>query len=115
MAKRQMTVLIIASLITISSIVVWQVTGGDFYTKYEVVEQVAATTDPDDPLAATGFYEEENRMETVTRSEFRFGLLPTPSGLLDKHIVSVTSVNGPVWVLTLGLLWWGRRRKVKPR
>lgn len=114
MTRSQMTVLMIAVLITIASIVTWRVTGGDYYTKYEVVEQVAATTDPDDPLAAAGFYE-ENRIETVTRSEFRFGLLPTPSGLLDKHLVSVTSINGPVWMFTLGLLWWGRRRKVAPR
>lgn len=115
MAKKQMIVLITAVLITVVSIVTWRVTGGDYYTKYEIVEQVAATADPTDPLEAAGFYESENRIETVTRSEFRFGLLPTPRGLFDKHVVSVTSINGPVWVLTLGLLWWGHRRKLAPK
>ena len=66
-------------------------TGGDYYTNYEVVETVEIEPDSSDPLAAAGFYEGTKATETVTRDEFRFGLLPTPSGLLDKHMLSVVS------------------------
>ena len=104
-------ILLVAVALTAASLLLWQATGGDYYTKYEVVEKVARQIDPDDPLAQAGFYDTEARVETVTRSDFRFGLLPTPSGLLDKHMVSVASISGPVWGLALGLIWWGRRRQ----
>lgn len=110
MNKFTKLVLIAVVVVTVGSIVTWQATGGDWYTKYEVVEQVAVETDPNDPLAAAGFYEGGDATTTVTRDEFRFGLLPTPARLVDKHAVSVTSVTGPVWVLGLAVLWYHRRR-----
>jgi hypothetical protein len=100
----------IAALITLAALVTWQATGGDVYTKYQVVENVETAVDPDDPLAAAGFYGDESPTETITRDTFRFGLLPTPGGIFDKHIVSVVSVCGPVWVIALLAVWLARRR-----
>ena len=65
----------------------------------------------DDPLAGTGFYDDA-RIETIERrDEFHLGLLPTPQGLLDKHILSVASILGPTWALPLFLLWVRTRRQ----
>ena len=100
----------IAAIVTVLSIVLWQATGGDYYTKYEVVEQVDAELDDNDPLAAAGFYDDASRTETVVRREFRLGLLPTPQGLLDKHALSVVTITGLSWVLALGLAWIMRLR-----
>ena len=97
----------LATLITVS---VWIGTNRHFYTKFEVVDTVEQDIDPDDPLAGTGFYDDEMVETTVTRAEFHLGLLPTPSGLLDKHAVSVVSILGPAWALALGWWWWARRR-----
>lgn len=103
--------LMIAAAITVTAIVIWQTTGGDYYTKYEVVERDSVKTEPDDPLAAAGFYDGDSKTRTVTRSEFRFGLLPTPRGVFDKHALSLTTVIFPVWVITFVSLWFRRRRK----
>ena len=110
MTKKTRIVLGLAAIVTIATLILWQVTGGDYYTKFEVVEQIEAPVDPDDPLAAAGFYDKTSRRQTVTRSEFRFGLLPTPSGLFDKHAVSVVSIALPIWALAIGFVWWRRRR-----
>jgi hypothetical protein len=109
MNKKSKTVMTIVVILTIASIVTWQATGGDWYTKYEVVEQVESKPDPNDPLVAAGFYESGTTTQTVTRNEFRFGLLPTPAGILDKHALSVASVTIPLWVLGLGFVWFQRR------
>jgi hypothetical protein len=111
--SRYKKVLIVAALITLATLILWQATGGDYYTKYEVVEQVEKEIDPDDPLAQAGFYDDGPQTETVSQDEFRFGLLPTPSGVLDKHAVSVSSINGPVWVIALVLVWRMRRRQAR--
>ncbi len=99
--------------VTIVAIVTWQATGGDWYTKYQVVEQVESQPDPNDPLTAAGFYDDGTTIQTVTRDEFRFGLLPTPSGIFDKHALSVASVTGPLWAFGLGFVWlqWRRTRR----
>lgn len=97
--------------VTVAAIVTWQATGGDWYTKYEVVEQVQIQLDEDDPLAAAGFYDEGTTTKTVTKDEFRFGLLPTPAGIFDKHALSVASVTGPLWAFGLGVVWYQRRRR----
>ena len=102
-------VLFTVAAATIASIVVWQATGGDWYTKYEVVEQVKFNPDPNDPLAAAGFYEGDATTETITRDEVRIGLLPTPSGLFDKHSVSVVSVAIPFWAFGFGIIWYRKR------
>jgi len=95
------TLLIVTVITSIGTVLLWQATGGDYYTKFEVVEQVKTPIDPDDPLAATGFYENDSVVETVRREEFRFGLLPTPSGLIDRHVFAVLSIAGPLWALTI--------------
>lgn len=96
--------------ITIASVVTWQATGGDWYTKYKVVEQVETELDPNDPLVAAGFYEGSTTTTTESRDELRFGLLPTPAGLFDKHIFSVLSIVGPLWGITFVVVLYQRRR-----
>jgi hypothetical protein len=105
-------VFVLALAVTSAALLTWQITGGDYYTKYEVVEQIEKTLDPDDPLVAAGFYDGSTQTETVTRKDFRFGLLPTPSGLFDKHAASVVSVASPLWLVGFGLALWTRRRRV---
>jgi hypothetical protein len=94
--------------ITVAAVVTWQATGGDYYTKFEVIEEVEKEIDPDDPLAGTGFYEDDKQTETVVRKDFRLGLLPMPS-IFDKHMMSVVTVVAPFWVLTLVGFLWTRR------
>lgn len=106
------TILLITSLaVTVAALATWRMTGGDYYTKFQVVEQVDRVIDPNDPLAGTGFYDGDSSTETVTRDEFRFGLLPTPTRLFDKHAVSVVSIVSPFWVATVGMAWFSRRRR----
>jgi hypothetical protein len=95
--------------ITLGSLLTWQLTGGDYYTKFEVVEEIEKTVDPNDPLANAGFYDNESIKETVMHKEFRFGLIPTPSGLFDKHLISVVSIVLPTWVISLFLFWKQKR------
>jgi len=102
---------VLALIITVASIIVWRATGGDYYTKFEVVEQVEIKLDQDDPLVAAGFYDDQVKTETSRRDEFRLGLLPTPSKLLDKHLLSVASLTLPVWTLALVLFLLHRRKK----
>ena len=101
----------LAVLVTIAAVGMWQLTGGDYYTKFEVVEQIERPVDESDPLAAAGFYEGDSQTDTVTRSAFRFGLLPTPNGLFDKHMLSVVSIAFVVWPGALTLVWLSLRRK----
>ncbi len=100
-----------AVLVTVACVLLWQATGGDYYTKFSVIEEVDVTTDDDDPLAAAGFYNDADAKKTVSRDEFRFGLLPTPQGILDKHAVSVASVSGPFWLGAIGVIWYVRRKQ----
>lgn len=100
-----------AVLITALTVIVWQATGGDYYTKFEVVEQVEQTVDPDDPLAGTGFYDDDSRTQTTTRETFRLGLLPTPSGLFDRHTLSVVTLLSPTWGAVLLYVFFVRRRR----
>lgn len=111
MNKQSKIVLSIVAILTLASVITWQATGGDWYTKYEVVEQVVSKADPNDPLVAAGFYEGGTTTETVTRDEFRLGLLPTPAGIFDKHALSVASVSGPLWVFGIGFVWFQRRKR----
>ena len=110
MSRIGKSIITLAIVVTVASLVTWQATGGDWYTKFEVVEQVEAKPDPGDPLAAAGFYDGDPVTRTEIRDEFRLGLLPTPSGLLDKHVLSVATLTGPLWALGLAVVWFGRRR-----
>ncbi len=105
--------LILTLLITVGSLVVWNATGRHYYTKYQVVEQVEVQVAADDPLSAAGFYDDQTPpVQTVTRDEFHFGLLPTPRGLFDKHMFSILTVITPLWaaiVVTFGVHHWRRR------
>jgi len=97
-------------LITVATLIAWQATGGDAYTKFTVVERVEVQPEADDPLAGTGMFDDtEPRYETIRRDEFHLGLLPTPQGLFDKHMISVASVVGSVWVLFIGG-WWLKKK-----
>jgi hypothetical protein len=110
MTKQTKIILVLAAVVTLATLITWQMTGGDYYTKFEAVEQVETPVDQNDPLAAAGFYEGMSQKQTVTRREFRLGLLPTPSGLLDKHLISVVSIVSPAWVIAIAFVWRGRRR-----
>lgn len=105
-----------ALCVTIASLVTWRVTGGDYYTKFEFIERIESPVDPDDPLAGTGFYDESSREETIVTRGLRFGLLPTPNHLFDKHLLSVVSVCIPAWSVVVVLLILSRRRnRAAPR
>ena len=105
--------LILTLLITVGCLVVWGATGRHYYTKYQVIEQVEVEVAADDPLAAAGFYDDQRpQVQTVTRDEFHFGLLPTPRGLFDKHMLSLLTVISPLWaavVVTFGVHHLRRR------
>ena len=102
--------ILIAVVISLATVGTWLVTGRHYYTKFEVVEQVRTTPGDDDPLAGTGFYDDARVETTERRDEFHLGLLPTPQGLLDKHILSVASILGPTWALPMFLFWVRTRR-----
>lgn len=87
---------------TIAGLALWAATGGDYYTKFRVVESVLKEADPDDPFAGAGFDE----TETIARDEFRFGLLPSGA---DKHALSLLTVVIPIWTLCLLLAVRARR------
>ena len=110
MIKQSKLILSLAVIITLVSIVTWQLTGGDYYTKFQVVEEIEQPVDPNDPLAVAGFYDNQTPKETVVRNEFRLGLLPTPNSIFDKHLIAVVTIVSPAWVIAFGLLWWRRRQ-----
>lgn len=114
MNKPTRQIMLAAVLVTLATIVLWGLTGGDFYTKYEVVRQIQKPVDQNDPLAASGFYDDGQQTETVVTDEFRFGLLPTPTGLFDKHSISVVSVASPFWGMMIVSFLWSRRRRRSP-
>ena len=104
-----------AIVITLATLITWVATGRDIYTKFEVVERVTKAVDESDPLAGTGFYEDEAAQEEIViRDGFRLGLLPAPQGLLDKHMISVISVLGVTWGLWLTIWWVKRSRRAVP-
>ncbi len=110
-------ILTIAVALTLVALVTWIVTGAHPYTKFKHVVQESVTADPDDPFAEAGFYEGSTVTRTVKKDVFYFGLLPTPSGLIDPHALSVLSVAGPLWAIAggAGLLWWRRQRALKAK
>ncbi len=111
LSKMEERILVFATAVTVLAIGLWLATGRDAYTKFEVVEEVEKPVDPNDPLAGTGFYDSNTKKEVVRRPEFRFGLLPTPSGIFDKHALSVATLTGPVWGMVVMALLLGRRRR----
>lgn len=104
------TVLALAA--TIAALSVWGATGRHYYTKFEVVEKQQVAIADDDPLAGTGFYDDE-ATETVRRDEFHLGLLPTPQGLFDKHLLSVATILAATWSLWAVFGWWLPRRRAE--
>ncbi len=101
-----------AIVVSFATLAVWFATGMHYYTKYEVVSKSKeSTSDGNDPLAGTGFYDDDiaTAERVVRRPEFHLGLLPTPQGLLDRHLLSVTTVLGLTWCVTLVPLIWRRQ------
>jgi hypothetical protein len=116
-----LAVLTVPVLITLGALGLWAFTDYHAYTKYQVVERVTVVVAEDDPFAGTGLFEGkegEPVFQTVQRESFHFGLLPTPQGIFDKHVVSVLTVVFPVWFATLAFLgviaWRSRRRAGNP-
>jgi hypothetical protein len=109
--KSNRVIILIAVLISVGTLITWQATGGDYYTKFQLVERIEVPVDPNDPLAQTGFYDDSLMAETVSKDEFRLGLLPTPSRLFDEHILSVASVILPLWTLVVLLILIQRRKR----
>jgi hypothetical protein len=107
------SLLIAAVLLTVGVLFVWQFTGGDYYTKFEVVEEVEEKLDPSDPLADAGFYENNTATKTISRKEFRLGLLPVPQGIFDKHAVSVLTILFLIWGLAASSIWFIRRQTAR--
>jgi hypothetical protein len=110
--KSRQIILLAAIAISLATLIIWRATGGDYYTKFQLVEEVKVPVDQDDPLAGTGFYDDGMKTETISKNEFRLGLLPTPSRLFDKHILSVVSIIIPLWALVIFLAWMQKRRRI---
>ncbi len=108
--------LVIAVVLTVAAFGLWLATGAHPYTKYRDVTRQELPTDEDDPFAEAGFYDGDTVTRTVKKNVFYFGLLPTPHGVIDKHALTVVSVDGPVWLIVGGISlirWRARRRKVR--
>ena len=113
MRRLDFFLVLLALAVTIGTLATWLATDRHYYTKFEVVEKVKVPVAQDDPLAGTGFYDDASAEKIVRRNEFHLGLLPTPQGLFDKHVLSVLSILAPTWGLYLVLLWWLHRRRRK--
>ncbi len=112
MTRAVPVILILAILSTVAALATWGGTGRHAYTKFEVIEQVPAKADADDPFADTGFFDEGEGgpvLETVRRDEFHLGIFPTPQGVFDKHVISVLTIVVPFWGL-FGVAALVRRR-----
>jgi hypothetical protein len=110
MITRTVIPLAVAALVTVTCLILWLATGSHAYTKFTVVERVEIEPDPDDPLSGTGFYDDDAGYTIETRDSFHFGLIPTPQGIFDKHMLSVVSIAVPVWVVAIVAVWFSRRR-----
>ena len=100
----------VAGVVTAIAIGLWLVTGVHPYTKFEDVVREEVPIDPDDPFAEAGFYDESDTItQVVTKDVFYFGLLPTPQGIMDKHVLSVSTFVVPIWIV-VGVIAIKRRR-----
>ena len=113
MRRLESSLVVLAAIVTIGAFATWLATGRHYFTKFEVVEKIEVPVAEDDPLAGTGFYDNESVEKTVRRDEFHLGLLPTSQNPFDKHILSVASLVVPIWGLCVAFLWWLRRRRRK--
>ncbi len=104
------SIIAVAGVVTVIAIGLWLTTGIHPYTKFQDVVREEVPIDPEDPFADAGFYDEsETITQVVTKDVFYFGLLPTPQGIFDKHVLSVSSVVVPVWIV-VGVFAIKRRR-----
>ena len=114
MARLPRALLSLAVIATSGAVILWWATGRHAITKYRVIERVRLQVDPDDPFAATGFYDGEGRVGFVGKDEFHLGIFPEPAGLLDKHVVSVMTIAMPPWA-AFGISAWLARRSRRSR
>ena len=104
---------LVAIIISVSSLITWQMAGAHAYTTYHLNETIQVELDPNDPLVQAGFYgDQKTKDSVVTSTGLHLGLLPTAQGIFDKHIFSVASISGPVWGVAL-VFWFFQRRKNK--
>jgi hypothetical protein len=100
--RLRLMALVLPLLVSVAALGLWLATGRDAYTKFTVVERVAVDQKDagDDFFSQAGLVDEgEPAYEIVRRDEFRFGLLPTPQGVFDRHAVSMATIVGPAWAL----------------
>jgi len=102
------TILILATGATVALLGLWLYTGRAVFTHFQLVGQQSSAVGEEDPLAATGFYGADSVTRVTLRDEFGFGLLPA-GGPFDRHVVSVTTMVIPIWILTSYGLWRRRR------
>lgn len=105
--------LLIALCSTAATLALWLSTGARGYTTFHMIELVEPTPGDDDLFANTGLYDTSVQSVRETRG-FRLGLVPTPRGLLDPHILSVLTLLALVWapfaLLYARALWRARCR-----
>ena len=106
----------VAGVVTVIAIGLWLATGVHPYTKFQDVVREEVPIDPEDPFADAGFYDEsETITQVVTKDVFYFGLLPTPQGIMDKHVLSVSTVVVPVWIVVgfIAIKRWRKSRQIR--
>jgi hypothetical protein len=101
----------LALLVTTGSALAWMATGRHVFTKYEAIEERAHPPAADDPFAAAGFYDGNTAPQVVHVDAFHFGLLPSAGSVLDKHVLSLSTVAAPLWAVTLAFAWRRRSRR----
>ena len=105
--RREASFWVLVGLVaTAGSLAAWGLTGAAWFTKYREVATERVALDPGDPLAGTGFYDDDIEERAVMREVVRVGLLPSGGG---GHLVSVLTVSAAGWAVSVAGLAWGRR------
>jgi len=100
------TVIVVASLVIVGSLIAFLATGMYPYTRFrdKEIEQANAESDLSDLFSDTSETPQESpKIESVNA----IGFLPSGPGLAS---LSVVTLSGPAVVAIVGVLWWSRRR-----